>query len=64
MDLIYDRRKHESSYDSSVLPIVAYCLDMKDIKFGVENGVDAVAASFVRRASDVAAIREALGPQV
>ncbi len=34
--------------------------DRKDLKFGVENGVDFVAASFVRRADDVREIRKAL----
>ena len=34
--------------------------DKADIRFGVENGIDALAASFVRKADDVEAIREAL----
>lgn len=34
--------------------------DMGDIKFGVENGVDFIAASFIRKADDVLAIREVL----
>lgn len=34
--------------------------DVDDIKFGVEQGVDFIAASFVRRASDVLEIRELL----
>lgn len=34
--------------------------DVSDIKFGIENGVDYIAASFIRRAADVAAIREIL----
>ncbi|WP_062047792.1 pyruvate kinase [Bacillus sp. JCM 19034] len=34
--------------------------DIADIKFGIEQGVDFVAASFVRRASDVLEIRELL----
>lgn len=34
--------------------------DTADIKFGIEQGVDFVAASFVRRASDVLEIRELL----
>jgi pyruvate kinase len=35
--------------------------DAQDIVFGIEQGVDFVAASFVRRASDVLEIRELLG---
>src|SRR5690606_38169481 len=34
--------------------------DAKDILFGIEQGVDFIAASFVRRASDVLEIRELL----
>lgn len=34
--------------------------DIEDIKFGVEQGVDMVAASFVRKASDVVEIRRVL----
>ena len=34
--------------------------DVNDIKFGVENGIDFIAASFIRKASDVQAIREVL----
>jgi len=34
--------------------------DINDIKFGIEAGVDFIAASFVRRASDVLEIRELL----
>lgn len=34
--------------------------DIQDIKFGIEKGVDFIAASFVRRASDVLEIRELL----
>lgn len=34
--------------------------DANDIRFGIEQGVDFIAASFVRRASDVKAIREIL----
>lgn len=32
-----------------------------DLKFGVEQGVDMVFASFIRKAGDVAACREELG---
>lgn len=35
--------------------------DQKDLLFGVEQGVDIVAASFVRKASDVLEIRQVLG---
>merc|ERR1712088_580908 len=35
--------------------------DEKDLKFGVEQGVDMVFASFIRKAADVMAVREALG---
>jgi pyruvate kinase len=35
--------------------------DKADLRFGVENKVDMVFASFIRRASDVTAIREVLG---
>lgn len=35
--------------------------DKADLRFGVKNGVDMVFASFIRRASDVLAIREVLG---
>ncbi len=34
--------------------------DISDLKFGVEVGVDLIAASFIRKASDVLAIREVL----
>ena len=34
--------------------------DKSDIIFGIENGIDYIAASFVRKASDVLAIREVL----
>lgn len=34
--------------------------DIEDIKFGIEQGIDFIAASFVRKASDVLAIREIL----
>ncbi|XP_053559243.1 pyruvate kinase PKLR isoform X2 [Bombina bombina] len=35
--------------------------DRKDLKFGVEQGVDMVFASFIRKAQDVHAIRQELG---
>uniref|UniRef100_A0A8D2JB93 Pyruvate kinase n=2 Tax=Varanus komodoensis TaxID=61221 RepID=A0A8D2JB93_VARKO len=35
--------------------------DIQDLQFGVEQGVDIVFASFIRKASDVAAIRQVLG---
>lgn len=34
--------------------------DKEDIRFGVENGIDILAASFVRKADDVEAIRQVL----
>ncbi len=34
--------------------------DIEDIKFGIESGIDIIAASFVRKASDVLAIRKIL----
>lgn len=34
--------------------------DANDIVFGIEQGIDFIAASFVRRASDVLEIRELL----
>jgi pyruvate kinase len=37
--------------------------DIADLKFGVKNGVHMVFASFIRRGSDVVAIREVLGEQ-
>ncbi|XP_036128380.1 pyruvate kinase PKLR isoform X3 [Molossus molossus] len=37
--------------------------DVQDLRFGVEHGVDIVFASFVRKASDVSAVRAALGPE-
>ncbi|XP_020847254.1 pyruvate kinase PKLR isoform X1 [Phascolarctos cinereus] len=37
--------------------------DALDLRFGVEQGVDIVFASFIRKAQDVIAVREALGPQ-
>jgi pyruvate kinase len=36
--------------------------DKKDLQFGVQNGVDMIFASFIRRAQDVKDIRTALGP--
>lgn len=35
--------------------------DQRDLKFGVEQGVDMVFASFIRKAADVMAVRDALG---
>lgn len=35
--------------------------DKKDLRFGVKNKVDMVFASFIRRGSDITAIREVLG---
>lgn len=35
--------------------------DMQDLQFGLEQGVDMVFASFIRKASDVQAVRKALG---
>ena len=37
--------------------------DIADLKFGVKNGVHMVFASFIRRGSDVVAIREVLGEE-
>lgn len=34
--------------------------DINDIKFGIEQGIDFIAASFIRKASDVLAIRQVL----
>ena len=34
--------------------------DIRDVEFGIELGMDAVALSFVRRSSDVDALRQAL----
>lgn len=34
--------------------------DINDIRFGIENGIDIIAASFVRKAADVLAIRKVL----
>jgi pyruvate kinase len=36
--------------------------DLDDLRFGLEQGVDMVALSFVRSADDVRALREVLGP--
>lgn len=35
--------------------------DIQDLQFGVEQGVDMVFASFIRKAADVQAVRKALG---
>ncbi|RPA83610.1 pyruvate kinase [Ascobolus immersus RN42] len=37
--------------------------DIADLKFGVKNNVDMVFASFIRRGSDITAIREILGEE-
>ena len=37
--------------------------DIADLKFGVKNGVDMIFASFIRKGSDITAIREILGPE-
>lgn len=37
--------------------------DIQDIKFAVSNGMDFIAASFVRKPTDILTIREALGVQ-
>lgn len=37
--------------------------DLLDLRFGVEHNVDIIFASFVRKASDVVAVRDALGPE-
>lgn len=37
--------------------------DLLDLRFGVEHKVDIIFASFVRKASDVAAVRAALGSE-
>ncbi|KAI9807911.1 MAG: hypothetical protein M1825_005217 [Sarcosagium campestre] len=37
--------------------------DKNDLRFGVKNGVDMIFASFIRRGSDVKAIREVLGEE-
>jgi len=37
--------------------------DRKDLAFGVEQGVDIIFASFVRKAKDVLDVKEALGPK-
>ncbi|CAO2598804.1 Pyruvate kinase PKLR [Lemmus lemmus] len=37
--------------------------DLLDLRFGVEHNVDIIFASFIRKASDVAAVRAALGPE-
>lgn len=35
--------------------------DIQDLQFGVEQGVDMVFASFIRKAADVQAVRKVLG---
>lgn len=35
--------------------------DIKDLQFGVDQGVDMVFASFIRKAADVHAVRKVLG---
>ena len=35
--------------------------DVKDLQFAVEQGIDMVYASFVRKAADVHAVRKAMG---
>ena len=37
-------------------------LDVQALRFGVENGVDIIFASFIRKASDIHAVRQVLGP--
>ena len=40
---------------------INFVLFPRDLKFGVEQDVDMVFASFIRKASDVRAVREVLG---
>ena len=44
------------------LPVLT-AKDKEDLAWGVANGIDFVAASFVRKGRDLAEIREALGPE-
>lgn len=44
------------------LPAVS-AKDKKDLTFGVEQGVDMIFASFIRKASDVVEVRNVLGPK-
>ena len=41
--------------------LVCLCHFTRDLKFGVEQDVDMVFASFIRKAADVKAVREVLG---
>ena len=43
--------------------VVIVCIVDRDLKFGVEQDVDIVFASFIRKATDVEAVRKALGEE-
>ena len=52
-----ERRKYSRSIHK---PACYYDKDAEDIKFGISQDIDYIAASFIRRASDVLAIKELL----
>lgn len=54
-----DRKNVNIPGATSKLPAVTE-KDVEDLKFGIENGIDLIAASFIRKASDILEIRRVL----
>ncbi len=57
--ILTDRKNVNIPGATSKLPALME-KDIEDLKFGIENGIDIVAASFIRKASDVLEIRRVL----
>lgn len=54
-----DRKNVNIPGASSKLPAITQ-QDIADINFGIDNGIDIIAASFIRKASDILAVRKVL----